>query len=687
MRKEDNKYNKESGGSSKIIRISLIIFFCSLLVIFVIWRLGFFTRPTKVQNFILLSVDDLRADRLGCYGNDRDVSPFIDKLANEGAQFLNAYICWPFTPRSHASMLTSVYPSVFDIPVDSNIESVASILSEHGYKTGALTEDGWMSARYGVLHGFEEYDDKVKGLIDLKKKTKKWLGKNREEKFFLFLHTYRIHRPFVGPQEYFLKYADPDYSGPIENNPRSIGSFMKAANAGAVTVTPEDRQRILAIYDSQIIRVDEFVSEIVETLTALDILNKTMLIITSDHGEQLYEFKKFGHLSRANPFADVTTRVPLVIYSPRLPNKGKIARLVEVIDIPPTILDAVGLKSPKTFQGKSLFPVLSGKSRFFQKKKTEVFFRTFRFVGMRAENMKLTVNLETGDTKLIDLVHDPAEKRNIIEEFPTSKLNPLMKKIKMFEDKNEALREKLGISKIQMAQDLLSNPASFDRNSVFLAAFDDNTYVYREKNSKQVSHFEAEKFQFGEGRFGQSLSLEPEKKLNFPVETPLLIDSGSIEFWIKINSEVPDNQKFLNIDLAGKEDSISIQAGLAGDFGERERKRVSFELKRLRQENMEKDIHFATAFSLNTWHHVLISWEPEDVFLLVDGVLVAREMIYPASFFEQEFTDSLRVSGDNCLFDEFRISDWSRLHQPRQKRKKKLDPELIKKLRALGYIN
>lgn len=680
MRKGKRRKNKG-------LKISLIIGFCLLLVVIIMWRLGIFAKSPRIQNFILLSVDDLRADRLGCYGNDRDVSPTMDKLADQGTQFLNAYICWPYTPPSHASMLTSVYPSVFDIPVDPNIQSLASILHRHGYRTAAFTGGGWIQARFGILNGFEEYDERGEGLVRLRQKIKTWLRKNRDEKFFLFLHTYRVHRPFVAPERYLKEFADPFYSGPIKNTAESTTGFMDAANAGEIQVTPEDLRRIFDIYDGQVKRIDEFVSKLVHTLSSLELVNKTMLIITSDHGEQLFEYKKFGHLSRVNPFADVTTRVPLIVYCPGLRHKAKITQFVEVLDIPPSILDAVGIKTPKTFQGQSFFPILSGKSSFFHKKKREVYFRNFRFVGVRTDKLKLIINLESGEAKLYGLLHDPEEKRDIIEEFPPSKLNPLMKKIKMFEEKNEALRKKLGISKIQVAQGLLSTHASFDGNSIFLVSFDDNTYAYREKNSKHVADFEGEEFQYESGRYGKSLFLEADKKINFSIKAPILSNSGAIEFWLKIDSEVLENQKFLNLDFVGKETSISIQAGIVGDFGEKERKRASFELKRFRQGNIERDIHFSSAFSLKTWHHVLVAWESDEVFLLVDGVLVAREMIYPASFFEQELTNNIKVSGDNCLFDEFRISDWSRLHRPPQKRKKKMDPELIKKLRALGYIN
>jgi len=307
-------------------KIGLIAAILLVVTAAVIWKMviPFLTKPPQVQNFIFLSIDDLRADRLGCYGNPRNVSPFLDQLAAQGTQFLKAFIAWPFTPRSHASMLTSYYPSVFDIPLDPSIQTIASVFRSHEYKTAAFTGDVWMSASYGVLTGFQEYDDNVRGVQELRKKVKTWLRKNQNDRFFLFLHTYCVHRPFVVPPHQLKKFAYPNYSGPIKNTSKSTSAFIKAANAGKISVSEADIQRLLDIYDSQIIVADKFVYSIVETLKMLNLENETMLIITSDHGEQFYEYKHFGHVSKFNPFADISTRVPSnnLLLSPSPPRQG-----------------------------------------------------------------------------------------------------------------------------------------------------------------------------------------------------------------------------------------------------------------------------------------------------------------------------------------------------------------------------
>ncbi len=406
-----------------LVKKSIIIIFCALLFLSVFWiiRELILKKTPTIQNFILLSIDDLRADRLGCYGNKKNTSPCIDTLASQGTQFMHAFISWPFTPPSHTSMLTSLYPSVFDFPLDPNIPTVASILNNHGYKTTAFTEDGYMSAGYGILNGFKEYDDRVIGLKKLEIKTTRWLKKNSKEKFFLFIHTYYVHFPFYAPEEYLKKFSNTSYKGPVKNNPDSTSNFIQLVNSGKIVPTKEDIQRLIDIYDAQIRRIDDFVSLLLKTLKKLNLTDKTMLIITSDHGEQFYEYRRIGHKSRFNPFADISTRVPLIIYCPMLPHKGKVNQLVESIDLPPTILEAAGIDPPKTFQGQSLLPILCKKPRMFLRKKKEVFYWNPPFAGIRTEKLKLTLNLHSGEIKLYDLLKDPMERKNISKDASKAK--------------------------------------------------------------------------------------------------------------------------------------------------------------------------------------------------------------------------------------------------------------------------
>ncbi len=186
----------------------------------------FSPRPPRIRNFILLSIDNLRPDRLGCYGNARDVSPVMDSLAGQGTLFTRAFTPFPFTPPSHIAMLTSLYPAVFSIPLEAGVPTLAQIMSRSGYRTAAFTGGGNMSFDYGVLNGFAKSDDTAYGLTALNRRSQRWLKANAKRKFFLFLHTYYVHVPWAAPEEYFRKFADPGYAGFLQ--------FCKAARTRGI---------------------------------------------------------------------------------------------------------------------------------------------------------------------------------------------------------------------------------------------------------------------------------------------------------------------------------------------------------------------------------------------------------------------------------------------------------------------
>jgi len=674
-------------NKKKIFKRSFLIIFCLILVSLATWIIknSNYSKPPKIQNFILLSIDDLRADRVGCYGNDRDVSPNMDKLAKEGAQFLNAFVSWPSTPQSHSSMLTSLYPLVFEIPLDPKIPTVTTILSKVGYKTAAFTGSGWMSEKFGILNGFAEYDDNVRGLKPLRNKTLKWLKKNHEKKFFLFLHTYYVHQPFKGPHEYFKKFAYPNYSGPIKNSSISTRDFIRAATLGRIKVSSADIQRLLDIYDSQIIPMDNFISQIVQTLQRLNLTDNTMLIITSDHGEQFYEYKRFGHTSRTNPFADISIKVPLIIYAPSLPKIGKVQKTVETIDIPPTILEAAGIDIPETFQGQSFFPILCGNPRSFKEKK-EVFCLHTLYIGIRTEKFKLLVGYDPKNTKLYDLINDPAETTNVIDQFSPEIVESLIKKIENIQTESEILRRKLGIYKIELDDDLLIKPPSFDEYSTVLASFQNNKFIYKKSNSQMNAKFKADQYHLSEGKYGKGLVLTPDLDIIFPLESPVLYRAGSIEFWLKLIKRDSKYQKFLKIDLEGSNSITSINTAILWDQGDESEKRMSVEFEKNNNQGVQSDTYFFTKYRWDGWHHFHIAWEPGEFIVLIDDELVTQKNFFPENFFRQKITKHIKISGKNCLLDEFRISGDPRIYRRMPRRKVKMNPKLIERLKSLGYL-
>jgi len=673
------------------IKIRLILFLCCFfifltsLIISLKSKKLFLEKSPEIHNFILLSIDDLRADRLGCYGNKRNVSPCIDSLAHQGIRFLYAFSPWPFTPPAHSSLLTSLYPSIFDLPLDPKIKTLASILHENGYKTAAFTSSGWMSKGYGILNGFKEIDDRIIGLPNLEKKIVRWLNSNRDKKFFLFLHTYYVHVPFVAPEKYFLEFADHTYSGPIENTAESTNKFLEEANEGRISVKPEDRQRLLDIYDGQIKAVDGFVCSLFAHLTRLQIEDKTMFIITSDHGEQFYEHKYFGHSSPEHPFADISTRVPLIIYCPALSTKEKVIdRLVELIDLPPTILEAAKIKIPETFQGKSFFPLLRKKYNLLLKKKKQVFFQTNRFAGFRTRKLKLVLDFHSGEKKLYDLVNDPAETKDISQIISGKKLKSLIDKLRVFQEKNDILREKLGLTEVVLEEGLPSSSLPFDGNSIFLAPLDDNSFIYKTENYIKKENFDEKQLNFVEGKFGKGLLLIPKAEFRIPFKTALSSNSGAIEFWLKLNKEASLTQKIFNLDFMEKDSSLSIQGTIYWLWTTKDNKRGVIEIiKKPYQKETQK---FSTLFSWKEWHHILISWENEEIFLLIDGNLSSRQNFFTRDFFEDKLINYIKIDGENCVIDDLRVSNKSRLSIIRKK-KLKLDNEVIERLKALGYID
>jgi len=645
------------------------------------------SQARPIERFILVSCDDLRADRLGCYGNPRDVSPTIDALAAESTRFTRAFIPWPFTPPSHSSMLTSLYPAVFDIPLDSGIPTAAGVLSKHGFTTTAFTADGWMSSGYGMLNGFEEIDDRVIGLHHLEKRTEDWLKKHCKEKFFLFLHTYYVHVPFHAPEEYFSRWADPEYNGPIKNDPQSTVAFINAANSGSLPVTSPDVQRMFDIYDSEIRRLDDFIHRIVQTLKELDLYENTMLIITSDHGEQFFEFEHFGHAGPNHPLADISTHVPLIIHAPESLGPMEASFLTEIIDLPPTILDAAGIKPPASFQGRSLWDATRGKDLNPENHKDSVFFFMPSFVGIRTSNRKLTLNQRTGAVHLFDLDNDENEHHDVadLQEY-SGEIPPLIQELRNMQDKNEDLRKVLGLTPIKLDGGLPASALEADSHTILLSPFEDDLFYYRKQDKLESVTLKARRYVQEGGNFGMSLRLHPEGTADFPLQGPLLADSGAVEFWMKIDSKDTGSKQLFDMTFHCPEDPLSLRATLFWDWGGGDTKRISFDIASDDGDREDNLSTFSVQFTWNAWHHIFLAWENDDVFLLIDGVLEARQRITPHHLGRRKPCRHLSIQGDNCFLDDLRISDSSRLLRPKGDKSRPTEPEVLERLKALGYI-
>jgi arylsulfatase A-like enzyme len=317
--------------------------------------------PTR--GVLLISIDTLRADRLGCYGNPRDTSPFLDSLAARGVLFERLIAQYPSTLTSHMSIFTGLYPqehAVFppDGELAAAIPTLPELLRRGGYRTGGFTEAGLMRGSHGFARGFDRFDDRSEDRFDDLERT---LARGldflralpRDERFFLFLHTYAVHTPYDPPPPYDSMY----WSAPPPPAPAPTGRSFLRINSHKLAVEPEALEYYKALYDGSIRYVDDRLRQFFGELESLGLADDLTVIVTSDHGEEFFEHGQLAH-SQIYP---ETMHVPLVVVHPALRGPRRVPDLVETVDLAPTLLELAGVAPPEV-SGRTLLPLLAGSS-------------------------------------------------------------------------------------------------------------------------------------------------------------------------------------------------------------------------------------------------------------------------------------------------------------------------------------
>lgn len=381
---------------------------------------GFLNIPKHYYNIILICVDTLRADHLGCYGYFRDTSPNIDNFAKGGILFEQAISQATDSLASHASIFTSQYAAVhgvcfFNKPTDIGI-TLPEILKMRGYETAAFTGRGNVRAAFGLSEGFDIFND-----LSLENKWSRpfkevlplaiqWLKDKKNKNFFLFLHTYDVHEPYHSICENIF---DPNYTG-IVDSINLIGLWYKIQQGLCLTddgrmekLTLEDVNHIIAHYDGGIRCLDEKIGEFMKEIRKLGILDSTVIILLSDHGEELGEH---GAISRhVRSYYDEIIRVPFIIKHPKIKSPMRIRTQVQLIDLMPTLLDFLGIPINTEAQGNSLVPLIEGRaSNSFNE-------YVYSETGViRSLGWKLIMEKR----ELYNLKEDPGELNNLAEKYP-----------------------------------------------------------------------------------------------------------------------------------------------------------------------------------------------------------------------------------------------------------------------------
>jgi len=318
-------------------------------------RVGYMT--SSPRNIILLSADALRADHLSCYGYHRETSPVLDELAEESIRFTNAYSASSHTREAVPALLTGEYP---DVAINDSYrlatETIAPQLSEAGFATGGFHSNPFVSRAYGFHQGFDMFDDdlhfgqhKLVALAqraldklrnrhyaraeEINERSLSWIdSRDSDEPFFLWNHYMDTHGPYEPPGEYATLYADKKVSG------RDAQSLYQRAIDHPESITEEERQLLIDLYDAEIRYNDEHIGEFLKELRNRDLVEDSLLVITADHGDA---FGEHGYYEHPRYLHDEITHVPLFVRAPE-----KTDRIVETpvstLDIVSTFKQVVG---------------------------------------------------------------------------------------------------------------------------------------------------------------------------------------------------------------------------------------------------------------------------------------------------------------------------------------------------------
>ncbi|MFP3939454.1 MAG: sulfatase [Thermoanaerobaculia bacterium] len=365
------------------------------------------------ENVILISIDTLRPDHLGCYGYEGPTSPNLDELCRESVVFEQAISHAPSTLSSHASMLSSLLPhqhaaSISDRrPLPEDVTTAPEVLQDLGYRTASFNDGAQVDARWGLDQGFDvyrssaEHEDRFDPIVT---RAIDWLDDPgaSEAPFFLLLHTYEVHHPYTPSPEDLETIGASPYDGWLGDAVEV--EELQQINEQARSLAEEDLDFIVAAYDAEIRSVDRALGRLLAGLRDRGLLESTLLVFTSDHGEEFNEHGQVGWHSHS--LYDELLKVPLVVRFPDQKWAGeRVRRQVRLIDLAPTVLGSLGLKPPGPWRGVDLLQILRGEE-------------VQPLVAVSKRDGGESYSLRTGrwkyyDGRLFDLHEDPGERLEV----------------------------------------------------------------------------------------------------------------------------------------------------------------------------------------------------------------------------------------------------------------------------------
>ncbi|HVN79537.1 MAG TPA: sulfatase-like hydrolase/transferase [Terriglobia bacterium] len=366
-----------------------------LIVAFSLLPIEAASRP----NLLLVTIDTLRPDHLGCYGYKQIRTPNIDQLAEDGVRFRTVVSQVPLTLPSHCTILTGTYPAYHGVrdnvgyKLSESKTTLAKILRNQHYQTAAFVGAYVLNSKFGLNQGFDDYDDKIEGssnfgpVVNLNQVERRagevvsramgWLKAHSQSPFFVWIHLYDPHDPYEPPSPFKEQYKANPYDGEIAYTDRELGRFL-------------------------------------ELLKQKRLYENTVVVLAGDHGESFGEHKEWTH---GYFIYDPTILVPLIIKTIQKETAGKVViEQVSLVDVAPTILQLLDLPRPTELQGLGMLGLMLGKQRDWQRQAYSETFYPAQFgwsplMAVRRADAKF---IKAPKSELYELRGDPGEHVNRI---------------------------------------------------------------------------------------------------------------------------------------------------------------------------------------------------------------------------------------------------------------------------------
>jgi choline-sulfatase len=371
------------------------------------------------QNVIVLVIDTLRADKLRPFNAQTRVkTPTIDQFASDGVVFELAQAPENWTKPSVASILTGLHPQTHQQKTgDAALPSSAVLLSEHlqdqGFATGGFIANGYVSDRFGFDQGWDDYTNYIREAKsteakDVFEEAGSWIEAHKDGRFFAYIQTIDPHVPYDPPGKYLQMYDPSEYGGQVR--PRMTGDLLEKAkrNPPQVVFDASDKRRLQALHDGEITKHDHFFGAFLERLSELGLAEDTLVVVTSDHGEEFNDHGSWGH---GHSVYQELLHVPLMFRLPgRLPGGTKVGDAVSTLDVSATVTDLLGVPAMVHNEGQPLVGLMFGEAPTGPSVAFSDFQDDRRVITTGRWKLILRGNLTS---TMFDLVADPMEKTEL----------------------------------------------------------------------------------------------------------------------------------------------------------------------------------------------------------------------------------------------------------------------------------